>query len=76
MTYFVHSEKDRKEMLKAIGLKSIEELFQAIPEKIRDPRIDLDEPLSERGLKEELTRHRQKKQTAKYLFLFFRGRGL
>ena len=55
MTYFVHSDENRKEMLKTIGIESIDELFGSIPEKIRDPKIDLDEPQSEKSLKEELS---------------------
>jgi len=55
MTYFVHSDENRKEMLKTIGIKSIDELFGSIPEKIRDPKIDLAEPRSEKSLKEELS---------------------
>ena len=55
MTYFVHSDKNRKEMLKAIGIQSIDELFESIPEKIRDPKIDLEKPQSEKSLKEKLS---------------------
>jgi glycine dehydrogenase subunit 1 len=37
-------------MLKAVGLTSLEELFQVIPESLRNPKINLGPPLSEREL--------------------------
>ena len=35
MPYLAHSEQDIREMLQAIGAKSIDELFQDIPESLR-----------------------------------------
>ena len=35
MAYFPHTDQDRDDMLEALGLDSIEELFTCIPEKIR-----------------------------------------
>lgn len=55
MGYFVHSDSDRKEIFKAIGIKSADKLFESIPEKIRNPEIELDKPLSEKQLKEKLS---------------------
>ena len=43
MAYFPHTDQDRDDMLEALGLDSIEELFTCIPEEIRLGR-DLDLP--------------------------------
>jgi glycine dehydrogenase subunit 1 len=48
MRYLPKSRSERQEMLAAIGAKSIEELFQTIPEKFRlRAPLDLPGPLSE-----------------------------
>ena len=54
MGYSVHSDSDRKAMLEAAGIKSSDGLFEFIPQKIRDPEIGLERPLSEKLLKEKL----------------------
>lgn len=45
--FLPHTEKERQEMLATIGVKSIEELFDAIPEKYRFPDLDLPSALTE-----------------------------
>ncbi len=46
--YIPHTEEDKKEMLKRIGVSSFEELLKDIPEGIRvRDKINLPEPLSE-----------------------------
>jgi len=48
MDYVPHSEKDIREMLNVIGVKSIDELFEAIPESIRfSGRLELPDAMSE-----------------------------
>ncbi|HQV69373.1 MAG TPA: aminomethyl-transferring glycine dehydrogenase subunit GcvPA [Thermoflexales bacterium] len=47
MNYLPHTDAERAEMLKIIGANSIDELFDAIPEKYRFPKLDLPEPLTE-----------------------------
>ena len=47
MVYSPNSAKDQEAMLKAIGISSLEELFEAIPEDVRFPDLDLPMPLSE-----------------------------
>jgi glycine dehydrogenase subunit 1 len=42
-----HSESEKEEMLKTIGAKSLEDLFQAIPEAFRFPTLNLPPALSE-----------------------------
>ncbi|MHB8172236.1 MAG: aminomethyl-transferring glycine dehydrogenase subunit GcvPA [Thermincolia bacterium] len=56
MKFLSHTQEDRQEMLKTIGVKSMEELFADIPLEIRLPRpLNIPRPLSEL----ELTRHLQ-----------------
>ncbi len=47
MPYLPHTESERKQMLRAIGVKKIEELFSAVPEAKRFPKLKLPEPVSE-----------------------------
>ena len=47
MTYIPHTEANRKAMLEAIGVKSLEELFPAVPEKYKFPELNLPPALSE-----------------------------
>jgi glycine dehydrogenase subunit 1 len=47
MSYIPHTETDVQDMLKAIGVDSIDALFAAIPEEYRFPTLDLPKPLSE-----------------------------
>jgi glycine dehydrogenase subunit 1 len=47
MTFNPHTAEDRQEMLAAVGLARLEELFSAIPEHVRFPVLDLPRPLSE-----------------------------
>jgi glycine dehydrogenase subunit 1 len=42
-----HTEDDRREMLEAIGVGSLEDLFSDIPKKHRFPALDLPEPMTE-----------------------------
>jgi glycine dehydrogenase subunit 1 len=45
--FIPHTESETGEMLKALGLKSIDELFEDIPDKYRFPKLDLPPALSE-----------------------------
>ena len=54
LPYLPNTEADRKAMLREIGVSSVEELFQDIPEKFRNTHFNLPPPLSELELKEEL----------------------
>jgi glycine dehydrogenase subunit 1 len=47
MSFVPHTPEDREEMLEAIGASSVEELFQAIPESVRFPDLDLPPTWSE-----------------------------
>ena len=47
MSYFPITKQDQIEMLETIGIEHFGQLFNAIPSEIRNPKIDLPEPLSE-----------------------------
>jgi len=54
MPYVPHSEGDRNAMLAAIGVRSIEQLFEDVPEPARFPDLDLPPALSEMEARWEL----------------------
>lgn len=54
MPYVPHSDEDRKEMLAAIGVQSIEDLFVDVPEGVRFPDLKLPVPASELEVRREL----------------------
>jgi len=54
MNYIPHTDRERQEMLAAIGLAGIEDLYTAIPEEVRFPELDLPEPLTEMEVLDEL----------------------
>ena len=48
--YIPHTDEDRRLMLARLGLGSTAELFQEIPERFRDPPVELPPALAEREL--------------------------
>ncbi len=52
--YLPNTDADRSAMLREIGVSSIEELFQDIPERFRHAHFNLPSPLSELETKKEL----------------------
>src|SRR3989449_595208 len=55
MSYLSLTERDRDEMLAAIGVSSVEELFRDIPKRVRFGReLDLEPSLSEQELSRQL----------------------
>jgi len=52
--YLPNTDADRSAMLREIGVSSIEELFQDIPERFRHAHFNLPPPISELELKKEL----------------------
>jgi glycine dehydrogenase subunit 1 len=54
MPYLPHTQSERKEMLRAAGVKKIEELFPGIPEARRFPKLKLPDPVSEPEVLAEL----------------------
>ena len=47
MTYIPHSPQERDAMLETIGVKSLDELFDAVPKKYRFPKLNLPSALTE-----------------------------
>ena len=56
MAYLPNSDRDRQEMLGALGLQQQAELFREIPGHLLDPRIELPAPLSEFEVGQEMRR--------------------
>jgi glycine dehydrogenase subunit 1 len=54
MAYTPHTEAQRQEMLRAIGVESIADLFADVPGPCRFPALNLPQPLSEVDLLREL----------------------
>jgi len=55
MAYIPHTEDERQQMLAAIGVERIDDLYEAVPAEFRFPDLDLPEPLSEMEVMDELT---------------------
>lgn len=47
MAYIPHTDADRPEMLAAIGVNTVDDLFDAVPAEHRFPELDLPKPISE-----------------------------
>lgn len=47
MSYISNTEEDRRIMLNALGLEHVEQLFDAVPESLRYPRLSIPEGKSE-----------------------------
>jgi glycine dehydrogenase subunit 1 len=56
MTYSPHTDADHRRMLSAIGVESIDELFDDIPSNVRASAWSLPEPLVEQEVRAELSR--------------------
>ncbi len=61
--FTAHSQNDRAEMLKEIGLNSVEELFSKIPQNAKTNGLNLPEGLSELEVQQELKKMAQKNKT-------------
>ncbi len=53
--FLPHTDKERQEMLATIGVKTIEDLFAAVPEKYRFPDLNLPAALTEMQAQEVLS---------------------
>ncbi len=52
--YSPNTDADRKKMLDAIGVKSVDDLFKDIPARFRNPKLNIPAPTAEMDLKHEL----------------------
>lgn len=55
MSYTPHTDIERQQMLAAIGVTTIEDLFEAVPAAYRFPRLNLPRPMSEMEIVAELS---------------------
>ena len=74
MSYIPHTEVERQQMLSAIGVTTIEDLFEAVPASHRFPQLDMPEPMSEMELIRELQALAEANEHAGD-FALFRGAG-
>lgn len=69
-----HTEKDKRQMFEAIGVKSVEDLFKFIPQSLRSAKLDLSEGVSELELKKTINDKAQKNKSTED-FISFLGAG-
>ena len=74
MSYIPHTAADRQTMLDAIGVESIDALFDAVPLPQRFPRLDLPPPMSEMEVAAEMLALAEANEHAGD-FAMFRGAG-
>ena len=55
MSYIPHTDADRADMLKTIGVQSMDELFDRVPDEQRFPKLDLPDGMSEMEVAWELS---------------------
>jgi len=70
MHYHPLTEEDREEMLRAIGVRSFEDLLQSIPAQLRVKKLSLPEATSELELRRELESLGRENQNTKTLLSF------
>jgi glycine dehydrogenase subunit 1 len=54
MKYIPHTDADRRSMLDAIGVSTLQDLFHDVPERVRFPALDLPAPTTEIGIEREM----------------------
>jgi glycine dehydrogenase subunit 1 len=76
MTYIPISPKERDAMLETIGVKSLDDLFDAIPAKRRFPKLDLPPALTEMEAMDELSGLAQVNENVREDLVSFLGAGM
>lgn len=74
MTYISHTDVERQQMLAAIGVTTIEDLFEAVPSTHRFPKLDLPAGVSEMEIAAEMLALSEANDHAQD-FAIFRGAG-
>src|SRR3990172_3200404 len=54
MSYTPNTDADKKKMLAAIGLDSVDELFADIPAGVRNPKLNVPRPMAEMELMDHM----------------------
>jgi glycine dehydrogenase subunit 1 len=76
MTYIPTSPKERDAMLETVGVKSLDDLFEAIPEKHRFPKLNLPPALTEMEAMNELSGLAQANENVRTDLISFLGAGM
>ncbi|MDQ3006120.1 MAG: aminomethyl-transferring glycine dehydrogenase subunit GcvPA [Chloroflexota bacterium] len=76
MTYIPTSPHERDDMLKTIGVKSLDDLFEAVPAKHRFPKLDLPPALTEMEAMAELSSLAQSNENVRGDLISFLGAGM
>jgi len=76
MTYIPISPHERDDMLKTIGVKSLDDLFDVVPAKYRFPKLDLPRALTEMEAYAELSDLAQANENVRGDLISFLGAGM
>ncbi|HET6821210.1 MAG TPA: aminomethyl-transferring glycine dehydrogenase subunit GcvPA [Anaerolineales bacterium] len=76
MTYIPTSPKERDAMLETIGVKSLDDLFEAVPAKHRFPKLNLPPALTEMEAMNELSGLAQANENVRSDLISFLGAGM
>jgi glycine dehydrogenase subunit 1 len=76
MTYIPISPKERDAMLETIGVKTLDDLFDAVPEKHRFPKLNLPPALTEMEAMNELSGLAQANENVRSDLISFLGAGM
>ena len=76
MTYIPISPKERDAMLETIGVKSLDDLFEAVPAKHRFPKLNLPAALTEMEAMNELSGLAQSNENVRSDLISFLGAGM
>ena len=68
--FIPHTDADREEMLRTIGVEKLEELFQAVPAGVRFPNLDIPPALTEMEAAAELQEISSGNESAQELMCF------
>ncbi len=68
--FIPHTKTETTQMLKSIGVKSIEDLFSVVPEKFRFPKLNLPEGITEMEAMAELKEYAAVNETVEDLVCF------
>jgi glycine dehydrogenase subunit 1 len=76
MTYIPISPKERDAMLETVGVKSLDDLFEAVPAKHRFPMLNLPAALTEMEAMQELSNLAQANENVRTDLISFLGAGM
>jgi len=68
--FIPHTQAETTQMLKSIGVKSLEELFSVVPEKYRFPKLNLPEGITEMEALAEMKEYASANETVEDLICF------